>query len=69
MMNKQGKRARRDDLATITARIHGVTDGYVRRVIKGERTNERIFETYMSLKEGKTNLIHTIEKTVRDEKN
>lgn len=55
----------RNDLATITARITGFSADYVRKVIKGERNNERIFECYMNLKEGKSNLIKEIERIVK----
>ena len=34
-----------------TARLHGVTTDYVRKILRGDRHNEDIFGTYMTLME------------------
>lgn len=55
----------RDDIATITAKLMGVSAGYVRKVVRGDRTNERVFECYMNLREGKNKLIKEVERIVK----
>lgn len=49
---------KRNDLASITAAITGYSYDYVRRVIKGERNNEIVFDTYMSVREGRDSMIN-----------
>jgi len=65
MALKEDKTTKRNDLARITARIHGVSTRYVQMILSGDRDNERIFETYMTLKEGKSKLIKAVEKAVK----
>lgn len=55
----------RDDLTTITASICGVSADYVRKVIRGDRNNDRVFDTYMYLRDGKNNLVKAVEKAVK----
>jgi len=64
MQSYNGKK-HRDDLATLTAQICGVTDVYVRMVLKGKRRNERVLKTYMLLREGKTRLVREVEKIIK----
>jgi len=64
MQSYNGKK-HRDDLATLTAQICGVTDVYVRMVVKGKRRNERVLKTYMLLREGKTRLVSEVEKIIK----
>lgn len=61
----QGDKPVRDDLATITAGICGVCADYVRKVIRGDRNNDRVFDTYMYLRDGKNNLVKAVEKAVK----
>ena len=37
----------RRDVATLVAFKHGVSDNYVRKVIRGDRENETIMASYM----------------------
>jgi len=65
MALKHTDKPAKDDLATITARICGVSDNYVRKVIRGDRNNDRVFDTYMYLRDGKNNLVKAVEKAVK----
>lgn len=49
---------KRNDLATITAAITGYSDRYVRMVIKGDRNNEIVFDTYMNVREARDSMIN-----------
>jgi hypothetical protein len=55
---------KRRDVATIVARIHGVSDNYVRKVIRGDRENEEIFSTVMEIIEQDNLLIEAVRKAV-----
>jgi hypothetical protein len=55
---------KRRDVATLVARIHGVSDNYVRKVLRGERENEAIFSTYMEIIEQDNLLIEAVRKAV-----
>lgn len=69
MENNQKKRLQRDDLATITADICGVTDGYVRKVKRMERDNEVVISVYMTLWEHKQKGIEAARKIVANNQN
>ncbi len=56
---------KRRDVATIVADIHGVTDNYVRKVMRGERENEAIIATYMEIIEQDNLLIAAVKKAVK----
>lgn len=47
-----------------TANKHGVSDRHVRLVINGERKNEEIIGTYMTLAEGAHQLVEAVKKLV-----
>jgi hypothetical protein len=55
---------KRRDVTTIVAKIHGVSDRYVRYVINGERENDAIFSTYMEIIEQDNLLIQAVQKAV-----
>jgi hypothetical protein len=55
---------KRRDVATLVARIHGVSERYVRYVIAGERENEEIFSTYMTIIEQDNLLLQAVRKAV-----
>jgi hypothetical protein len=55
---------KRRDAATLTARIHGVSDNYVRKVLRGERENEEIFSTYMTIIEQDNLLLQAVRRAV-----
>lgn len=55
---------KRRDVAALVARIHGVSDNYVRKVLRGERENEAIFSTYMEIIEQDNLLIQAVRKAV-----
>lgn len=55
---------RRRDVATLVARIHGVSVRYVHYVINGERDNEKIMETYMEIIEQDNKLLEAVRRAV-----
>ena len=57
-------RKKRDDTAAIVAQIHHVTDGYVRKVINGERNNDSILSSYIKIKQEKNKLIEAVKELV-----
>lgn len=63
------KRMQRDDLATITADICGVSDSYVRKVKRMERDNEVIIMVYMTLLEFKNAGIAAAKELVAEHRN
>lgn len=54
----------RDDVATIVARMHGVSPRYVRMVRNGERNNEEILASLVEFRVAKTKLIKHLEQLV-----
>lgn len=49
---------KRDDVASTTASIHGVSPSYVRMVANGKRVNDKILGTYNKLKQAKEDLVN-----------
>lgn len=54
------ERKKYDDTASLTAQACNVTANYVRKVVKGERSNQDILNTYNKLKAAKEGLIETV---------
>lgn len=64
-MGKTARKARkRDDVAQVVAKIHGVSPRYVNMVRDGERENEEILATAVEYTIGKNQLIKTLERLV-----
>lgn len=57
-------RIRRRDIATLVARLHGVTPNYVRKVINGKRENEDILMTYFNIHEADNLLLQAVKESV-----
>ena len=55
---------KRRDVAAIVAKIHGVSDNYVRKVMRGDRENEAIFSSVMEIIEQDNLLIEAVRKAV-----
>ena len=64
MVKENKNKVHRDDTARLVADMHGVTSDYVRKVINGKRTNERILSDYITLKQGKNLLIEAVKNAV-----
>lgn len=64
MKNNQTNNTKRDDTAAIVASIYGVTADYVRKVRRGDRTNDEILSAYMDFKDGKRCLTEAIKQLV-----
>lgn len=69
MENNKKERMQRDDLATITAQICGVSDNYVRKVKRMERDNEVVITVYMTLLEFKNASITAAKEIVAEHRN
>ncbi len=69
MENNKKERMQRDDLATITASICGVSDNYVRKVNRMERDNEVVVTVYMTLLEFKNAGIAAAKEIVAEHRN
>jgi len=54
----------RRDVATLVAFKHGVSDNYVRKVIRGDRENETIMASYMEIVEQDNLLLEAVKKVV-----
>lgn len=67
MQNTINNRHRQDDTAALTGIICGVSDNYVRKVMRMERTNEVVVAVFMTIAEKKreaieeaTHIAHTL---------
>jgi hypothetical protein len=64
MQHKKETVLRRRDVATLVARIHGVTADHVRKVIRGDRENDQILGTYMQIIENDNLLLQAAKNIV-----
>ncbi|MBX6361274.1 MAG: hypothetical protein IRZ03_14480 [Acidobacterium ailaaui] len=60
------RKSRNSDLARLTAEICGVSEDYVRKVIKGYRRNERVLRVYFMIRLGKEKLLAEVKKNSDD---
>ena len=63
-MEQQFKPNRRRDLATIVAKIHGVSDNYVRKILRGDRENDDILDTVWQILDAENALLDAVKKAV-----
>lgn len=56
--------ADRDDSAQLVADLYGVTADYVRKILRGERTNLAILKTYRTYVSAKRRLVADLKKTI-----
>lgn len=64
MEKKHKPITKRRDVAALVAQIHGVSERYVRYVVAGERENEKIMESYMTIIEQDNKLLQAVRKAV-----
>jgi hypothetical protein len=64
MEQNQSKTNRRRDLASMVAKIHGVTPDYVRKVIRTDRHNDDILDTVWAILDGENQLLEAVKKAV-----
>lgn len=58
------KDKKRDDVATIVAKIHGVSPSYVRMVRNGVRKNDEILATLIDFRQSQKKLIEHLQKLI-----
>lgn len=65
-MNSKSRKnnRKRDDVATVVAKMYGVSENYVQKVRRGDRDDEDVLTTIMDIIEGRTKLIEEVEKLV-----
>ncbi len=56
---------KRDEAASVVAKLHNVSDRYVRMVINGDRENQAILYSYFDYIEGKNALIEKIKTLIK----
>lgn len=65
MASKASKMTKkRDGITKKVAEMHGVSDGYVRKIRRGDAHNEEIFATVMDMIEGENKLIQEVKRLI-----
>jgi hypothetical protein len=55
----------RDETAQVVAALYGVTPDYVRKVMRGERSNDAILKSCETYRSGKIKLLVKVKKTIK----
>jgi hypothetical protein len=61
---QQRRRQEQDPVIKILALKHGVSAGYVNKIIRGDRNNELIFSEYMAYREERNLLLEAVKRAV-----
>jgi hypothetical protein len=64
MENTQLTQKPRRDLASLVAKIHGVTPDYVRKIIRTDRKNDKILNTVWAVMDAENKLLEAVKNSV-----